>query len=108
MECSDSEAEDEDGTSAAASAQRSQEQWNRLQATLAEEDESIRNTFIMPVELMVPPPGHVPALDRDFSQMSAISVGEDFALGDRNFSEGMPRFSDDGPDDAVEPPLLGP
>jgi hypothetical protein len=84
LECSDSEGDEEDGTSAEASAQRSQEHWNRMKATLAEQDESIRNNMRMPTTVELthhrPPAGpwYPASLDRDFSQMSAISVGEDF------------------------------
>ena len=95
LDCSDTESEDED-TSAEASAQKSA-QWEKLQAALAEQDESIRNsrlTAAMPPTAFgfrnnnrqqpsYPAVGstfQIPhtALDRDFSQMSAISVQEDF------------------------------
>jgi hypothetical protein len=110
LECSDSEAEDED-TTTAASAQKSAEQWNILQATLAEQDESLRNNIMPPmlvlnssrqqqhegrggpdttttarIEQQQSVSGRmfdVPTLDRDFSQMSAISVGEDFEPQER-------------------------
>jgi hypothetical protein len=111
LECSDSEADDED-TTTAASAQKSAEQWNILQATLAEQDESLRNNMMPPMLVLNSSRqqqqherrgGHdttttarieqhqsvsgrmfdVPTLDRDFSQMSAISVGEDFEPQER-------------------------
>jgi len=107
LDCSDTDSDDEE-TSAEASAQQSA-QWEKLQAALAEQDKSIRNSQ---TTAAMPPPsafsnyhhhgqqqqqqqrggGHnnhpalgstfqIPAatnLDRDFSQMSAISVAEDF------------------------------
>jgi hypothetical protein len=124
LECSDSEEEEEDGTSAEASAQRSQEHWNRMQATLAEQDESVRNNMRMPttVELTQhrPPaagPWYPSSLDRDYSQMSAISVGEDFEQPpgyhgrSLRFSEGIPsgavvQFDANVPEPGEMPPPL--
>jgi hypothetical protein len=89
LDCSDSES-DEGEASAEASAQKSA-QWVKLQETLAAQDESIRNvTSSMPPPLfhgnqqggrfttgsMLTIPS--PDLGRDFSQMSAISVQDDF------------------------------
>jgi hypothetical protein len=97
LECSDTESDDEE-TSAEASAQKSVE-WDKLQAALAAQEHSVRTTHTtaaMPSPLCVgregggnsssrahPAPGttfSIPTtgLDRDLSQMSAISVGEDF------------------------------
>jgi len=106
LDCSDTESEDED-TSAEASAQKSAK-WEMLQKALAEQDQTIRNsqlTAAMPPPAFAgnrnnhqhnmnsgrthhnqqPQPAigstfQIPTvgLDRDFSQMSAISVQEDF------------------------------
>ena len=99
LDCSDTESEDED-TSADASAQKSA-QWEKLQAALAAQDESmrtsqltasmpppsfgIRSSMISNTGQQLPYPAvgltfQIPTagLDRDFSQMSAISVQEDF------------------------------
>lgn len=91
LECSDTESEDEE-TSAEASAQKSVE-WDKLQAALAAQDKSKRTTHAQAamsrplyrggrVDASHPSPGttfSIPTmgLDRGFSQMSAISVGED-------------------------------
>lgn len=91
LECSDTESEEEEATDT--SAQKSAE-WGKLQATLAAQEQSMRTTH---TTAAMPPPlfggrggGSHPVpeatlniptagLDREFSQMSAMSFGDDFA-----------------------------
>lgn len=92
LDCSDTESEDEE-SSVGISAQKSVE-WEKLQAVMAERIQTLNTSHataaIPPQSYMnntsgnhVLRPGttfNIPAaaLDREFSQMSAISVGEDF------------------------------
>ena len=96
LACNDEDDEGEDTISAEARSQKGAHEWNRLQATLAMEDQSIRDAVSVPPMFVMNPTNYqrqqqperssgyhqnnldVPTLDRDYSQMSAISVGEDF------------------------------
>ena len=92
--------EGDDTTSAEARSQKGAHEWTMLQATVAMQDESVRNVISVPSTMLVtnstihfqqqqqpPSSGYhqhhsnfdIPtSLDRDYSQMSAISVGDDF------------------------------
>ena len=104
LESNDLDDEGDETTSAEARSQKGAHQWNMLQATLAMQDESIRNAVSVPPMFVMnsglnyqrqpqiqqhPPnrsssyrhhnfPLDATTLDRDYSQMSAISVGDDF------------------------------
>ena len=89
LDCSDTDSDDEQD-SAQASAQKSAD-WEKLQATLAAQNYDPKASAVTPPSIF--PPGglrpqtlDIPAttLDRDFSQMSAISVGEDFSGFDQH------------------------
>lgn len=100
LDCSDTDSDDEQESAQAASAQKSAD-WERLKATVEAQNYGPHVTAATAPSF----PGAKPAtldiptttFDRDFSQMSAISVGDDFAgFGDQVVpAGGDPAVTDD-------------